>query len=72
MIKDTIHQAVAVAEQLRGLARGPITITRMPDGRFRIEADAISCHTCRHDPHSDECAACLAGDDDYALWEAKS
>lgn len=71
MIKDTIQQAAAVAEQLRGLAKGGITIIRQPDGRYSIEAEGISCQTCCHDTHRDECAACLASDDAYALWEAR-
>ena len=76
MIKDTIQQAAAVAEQLRGFAAGGITITRMNDGRWHISSPALNCRTCRHEDYSGElsetCRACISDDSAYALWEAKS
>ena len=76
MIKDTIQQAAAVAEQLRGFAAGGLTITRMHDGRWHISSPALKCRTCRHEDYSEElsetCRACISDDSAYALWEAKS
>lgn len=71
MIKDTIQQAAAVAEQLRGFAAGGITITRRNDGRWHIYSPALNCRTCRHEDYSGElsetCRACISDDSAYAL-----
>lgn len=76
MIKDTIQEAAAVAEQLRGFAAGSLTITRTNDGRWHITSPALNCRTCRHEDYGDAlsetCRACINADTAYALWEPKS
>ena len=71
MIKDTIQQAAAVAEQLRRLAKGGVTIAPLADGRWEVESPALRCGTCRHaltNACEMPCIAC----DDHDAWEAKS